>query len=195
MAQQRFKDRLLGFVKEHIKDNDEVVQVPEIAAFLKQKIHEYERRDTNSMQKQVQACLDSIYADLSGLNLQKQFYKKRDLVECPPVVVEEQPVIDNFGEELVDHKSLNLLNNMLPSQVTVLGKRDRDESEPQQQPDTAEDSQLKRQKKEKSGKSYTTFTKEQKAAKEADEMLQKFLVQPKITFADLGGLDPVIKQL
>jgi hypothetical protein len=53
MAQQRFKDRLLGFVKEHIKDNDEVVQVPEIAAFLKQKIHEYERRDTNSMQKQV----------------------------------------------------------------------------------------------------------------------------------------------
>ena len=60
---------------------------------------------------------------------------------------------------------------MLPSQVTVLGKRDRDESEPQQQPDTAEDSQLKRQKKEKSGKSYTTFTKEQKAAKEADEML------------------------
>jgi hypothetical protein len=55
---------------------------------------------------------------------------------------------------------LNLLNNMLPSQVTVLGKRDRDESEPQQQPDTAEDSQLKRQKKEKSGKSYTTFTKE-----------------------------------
>jgi SpoVK/Ycf46/Vps4 family AAA+-type ATPase len=39
------------------------------------------------------------------------------------------------------------------------------------------------------------FSKEQKAKKEADEMLSKFLVTPKITFSDLGGLTSEIKQL
>lgn len=72
--------------------------------------------------------MDAVYAEVSGLNLQKQYYKKKDLVECPLNVPEEAEVmIDKFGEELVEHKSLNLLNNMLPSQVTVLGKRDREE--------------------------------------------------------------------
>lgn len=53
--------------------------------------------------------LDQAYFEKSGLNFRKQFYKKRDFFE----VVEEQ-IIDSFGEELVEHKSLNLMNQMLP---------------------------------------------------------------------------------
>jgi hypothetical protein len=46
------------------------------------------------------------------MNLQKSHYKKRDFFDEPePEILH----IDKFGEELVEHKSSNLLNNMLPS--------------------------------------------------------------------------------
>jgi len=38
---------------------------------------------------------------------------------------EQQPIIDEFGEELIVHKTKNIMNNMLPSisKDGVLGKR------------------------------------------------------------------------
>lgn len=126
------------------------------------------------------------------MNLQKSHYKKRDFFDEPePEIIH----IDKFGEELVEHKSSNLLNNMLPSQAN-LGKRERHESsEPHlasAETEQTKDQPLKRRKVEKS---YTKFSKDEKEKAEVDEMLAKYLVTPKITFADLGGLDHVIKQL
>lgn len=83
--------------------------------------------------------LDAIYSERSGLNLQKSFYKKRDLVDVPAeVIIQAEDEYDASSEpgqtiskvnhnedELVNHKSQNLLNQLLPSQVTVLGKRDK----------------------------------------------------------------------
>jgi len=63
-------------------------------------------------------------------NIQKPWYTKRDVVsDLPeePVKEENQPVIDKFGEELVEHTSKNIMNTMLPS-TKVLGKRERPEN-------------------------------------------------------------------
>lgn len=53
---------------------------------MKHKTHEYERRDTKSIEKQVLQVLDSEYQIRSGLNVQKAMYRKRDFY---PDVVEE----------------------------------------------------------------------------------------------------------
>jgi hypothetical protein len=71
---------------------------------LKHKIHEYERRDINGIERQVQSVLDQVYSQQSGLNIQKPLYKKGDFFE--PL----QPVIDKHGDELVEYKGLNLMN-------------------------------------------------------------------------------------
>ena len=53
-----------------------------------------------------------MYSERSGLNIQKSSYKKRDFCDAP----EGEEIAQEYkGEELVEHKSSNLLNNMLPS--------------------------------------------------------------------------------
>jgi hypothetical protein len=128
-----------------------------------------------------------MYKERSGLNIQKDVYKKRDFCKNPESEAAVEPIIDKFGEELVEHKSLNLMNQMLPSQVSVLGKRDKPEEE------TTNSSALEPPKKKV--QSYAKFNKEQKEQAESEELLAKFLVVPKLKFSDLGGLEPVIKQL
>ncbi len=76
--------------------------------------------NNNSIEKQVRGVLDQVYADKSGLNLKKPHYTKRDFSD----EVVEEPVIDSYGEELIEHKSLNLMNQALLQQ-TALGKRDK----------------------------------------------------------------------
>lgn len=75
---------------------------------------------------------------------------------------------------------------MLPS--VVLGKRDREENTTNLET-TNEPSVSKRKKVH----SYGQFSKEQKEKKDVDEMLAKFLVTPKVTFAEMGGLGDVIQ--
>lgn len=91
---------------QQLKHGDDVVQVGEVSVYLKQKMHEYQRRDISSLDKQVQSTLDQTYFDKSGLNIRKPCYKKRDFID----EVEPEPIIDSYGEELIEHKSLNLMN-------------------------------------------------------------------------------------
>jgi SpoVK/Ycf46/Vps4 family AAA+-type ATPase len=60
--------------------------------------------------------LDNHFADVNGTNIVKQFYRKKDLIKQDESG-EELPDANN--EDLVEHKSANMLNNMLP----LLGKR------------------------------------------------------------------------
>jgi len=105
----RIKERVIGFLSS-LKNNDEIVQVVEVSTFLKQKFHEYQRMNLSSIEKQVKCTLDSEYKIKTGLNMEKPHYKKRDFCE----VVESEPVMDSYGEELVEHKTLNLMNQSLP---------------------------------------------------------------------------------
>jgi hypothetical protein len=79
------------------------------------------------------------------------------------------------------------MNQLLPSQVHILGKREKNE----QSENTTKDEE-KPQKRQKTEKSYKQFSKDAKEKLEAEEMLNKYLVTPKITFADLGGLEKVV---
>lgn len=78
-----------------------------------------------SLTRQVAAALDALYSDHSGLaNVRKPHYRKRDVCEIF-VESEGSVVLDpQTGEELVEHKSLNLMNQALP----MLGKRDKPEA-------------------------------------------------------------------
>jgi hypothetical protein len=51
-----------------------------------------------------------MYKERSGLNIQKDVYKKRDFCKNPETEAPAEPIIDKYGEELVEHKSLNLMN-------------------------------------------------------------------------------------
>jgi SpoVK/Ycf46/Vps4 family AAA+-type ATPase len=73
----------------------------------------------------------------------------------------------------------------------VLGKRDR----PENSEIDALTAESKQKKRKKVSPSITKFTKEQKEDAAADEMLQKYLVTPKVKFDNLGGLSSEIKQL
>ena len=53
----------------------------------------------------------------------------------------------------------------------------------------------KPEKRKKQDQSYGKFLAEQKAVQAAEEMLDKLLVEPAVTFDDIGGLDCTIKQL
>lgn len=56
--------------------------------------------------------LDSHFAEARGTNIQKQFYKKKDLLDLEDEEVPvEKPSKDDLGEEVVEHK--NTLNNVL----------------------------------------------------------------------------------
>ena len=46
------------------------------------------------------------FKDRSGSNIEKSSYFKRDIVD----VVDSDPNIDSYGEEIIEHKSLNLMN-------------------------------------------------------------------------------------
>lgn len=71
---------------------------------------EYQRRDLPGIEKQVAWNLDQMYKERSGLNIQKDVYKKRDFCKNPETEAAAEPIIDKYGEELVEHKSLNLMN-------------------------------------------------------------------------------------
>ncbi len=60
----------------------------------------------NSIEKQARNVLDQAYFDKTGINLKKPHYTKRDFQDK----IDEEPLIDSYGEELVEHKSLNLMN-------------------------------------------------------------------------------------
>jgi len=66
-----------------------------------------------------------MYEANSTTNIQKDFYTKRDLIANLPEEPEQdenQPIIDKFGEELMEHTTKNIMNTMLPS-TKALGKR------------------------------------------------------------------------
>lgn len=69
LAQIRFKERLLAYVRDVLKSSDEAVVISEAASYLKHKTHEYERRDINGIERQVQSVLDQVYSQQSGLNI------------------------------------------------------------------------------------------------------------------------------
>lgn len=114
---------MLGYVTDLKRAND-IVSMDEIITCLK-KHGEYARQQQKHLERQAQEVLDSQFADLNCTNIRKQFYKKKDLVKAEEDVEEPKPVIDEFGEELVEHKSKNMLNNMLPllAKDGILGKR------------------------------------------------------------------------
>ena len=43
--------------------------------------------------------------------------------------------------------------------------------------------------------SFQAFKQSQLASQAAEEMLNKYLIEPSVKYSDLGGLGPVIKQL
>ena len=53
----------------------------------------------------------------------------------------------------------------------------------------------KPEKRKKQDQSYGKFLAEQKATQAAEELLDKLLVEPKVTFSEIGGLDKTIKEL
>ena len=71
----------------------------------------------------------------------------------------------------------------------LLAKRSR---EPEQGEDSGAPEKRKRI---GNGQGYATFKKNEAASQAAEEMLNKYLVQPSVKYSDLGGLDNVIKEL
>ena len=45
-----------------LKNPEDIVVTGEAASYLKHKIHEYERRDVNGIERQVQSVLDQVYS-------------------------------------------------------------------------------------------------------------------------------------
>ena len=171
---------MLAFVSDLKKPTD-IVNIDELVAGLKAKHGEYARMNNKHLEKQTQHFLDSHFADVNETNIRKQFYKKKDLFKQTEESGEELPDVAN-NEELVEHKSANMLNNMLPI-MTTLGKR------------TATNDGEGLPEKRKKLASIVSFTKDKMAAQAAEEMLNKYLVEPSVKYSDIGGLDSVIKQL
>jgi hypothetical protein len=125
LAHQRLKERVLGYVNDLKRPND-IISMDELITVLK-KHGEYARQQNKHIERQAQEVLDAQFADINCTNIRKQFYKKKDLVKGEEDVRsdEQKPVIDEFGEELVEHKSKNMMNNMLPLMAKdgILGKR------------------------------------------------------------------------
>ena len=78
------------------------------------KVPEYQRMDMNALIKKVNYHVDTLFYSASGLNIQKLFYKKKDFLETNPeeseVNEDKSKIIDKYGEELVTHKSSNMMN-------------------------------------------------------------------------------------
>ncbi len=125
LAHQRLKERVLGYVTDLKRSND-IVSMDELIISLK-KHGEYARQQNKHLEKQSQDILDSQFAEINCTNIRKQFYKKKDLLKTEEdnKSEEHKPIIDEFGEELIFHKTKNMMNNMLPSIAKdgILGKR------------------------------------------------------------------------
>lgn len=123
------------------------MSIDETVTYLKAKFGEYQRHNQAILEKQTQTILDNLFAEFNGTNIRKQFYKKKDLIKLDEEQEEKKPIIDSYGEELIEHKTQNTLNNMLPVIVKteeankLLAKRSR---EPEQGEDSGAPEKRKR---------------------------------------------------
>lgn len=62
------KERVMSFIST-IKNNDDVIQESDVANYLKNKFHEYERMNITQLNKQAKEILDKAYFEKTGLNL------------------------------------------------------------------------------------------------------------------------------
>ena len=110
-------------------------------------------------------------------------------------IAQTEPIYDSHGEELMDHKSQNTMNNMILANnaksagVPLVGKRTR--SDAGLETDGAEPQKRKK----KQPASYGDFLKGKDLSAKAEELLNSLRVTPAHTFADMGGLADTIKQL
>jgi len=99
------------------------------------------------LEKKVITIMETMYKALNATNIHKSFYRKKDLVQTKESDGEDEedttakdgPFYDSEGNELMEHKSKNTMNDMLPNVVkaaedkekeeTLLGKRTTNEVE------------------------------------------------------------------
>ncbi|CDW86238.1 ribosome biogenesis atpase rix7 [Stylonychia lemnae] len=120
--------------------------------------------------------------------------------ESEPDEINGKPIIDSNGEKLINFKSPNLMNSMLPyaqikqkeeeEKKQLLGKRQAEE-----ELQTLENGQGKVSKRQANNQGYAQFMKDQKQQQVLSDLAEKYILHSKYTFKDLGGIDPVIKQL
>ena len=107
----------MAYLTSEVKNNDHIVQSNEVTEYLKSKFNEYARRESRAFERQVKGAIDAIFADLNTTNIRKSFYRKKDLVQVDEGGQggEEDggPIIDKYGEELVEHTSKNTMNELI----------------------------------------------------------------------------------
>ena len=137
-----------------------------------------------------------LYQEVSNTNIQKSFFKKKDFAAKRNEESEEieQAIVDNLEEKLINFKSPNLLNQMLPCSASnnnsdsILGKRTKSES-------TEEDLKKAKVARTDGGKGYASYVREQKVQEREKELLEKYLMKSSVTFKDLGGISSVLSSL
>lgn len=180
---------------ENYPNANDIVNLEDICSHLKQKYQEFQRKSPVEITKTVKWQVDRIVQDVTGTNIQKTVFKKRDfdadLFNKVETKAEENG--DASGEEenlYPKFKQTNSMNNMLPSVqkardeaaiLSELKQQEKDENEPAR----------KRQKIE----GLKKMIEDNKASAQMEEMLEKFKVNSSLTFEDVGGMKDTIKQL
>ncbi len=84
--------------------------------------------------------IETMFAEVNTTNIRKSFYKKKDLLQglrdqTADEAVNDGPIYDSHGEELMEHTSKNTMNDMILANVksannndTALGKRSHSEA-------------------------------------------------------------------
>ena len=132
------KSRIEVFLQNEIKNKQEIIGPEMVTHYLKDKFDEYQRKPIQVLEKQVGSMLESMYKTLNATNIHKSFYRKKDLIKTNEESSDEQdedvadtgdgPIYDSDGNELVEHKSKNTMNDMLPLNVKAAEEKEKSES-------------------------------------------------------------------
>jgi len=77
----RTKEKILTFVDQKYKDPNEMVNLDDIVIHLKQNFNEFERKTEKEIFKTVKWQVDNLIQQITGTNIQKSIFKKRDFFE------------------------------------------------------------------------------------------------------------------
>ena len=218
-ANERFKEKLIHYVTYKYTDpEDLIVSKPHIfikytqtlddtAAYLKQNFGELQRKPERDLVKQVAWHFDKIVAEVTGTNIQRTIFRKRDFIaelhqehiesggkKREVKGAEKDWEAENEthglepGQKLVSYKTTNSMNNMLPSvkdaHVEASEKRKQEEEDKEK-----ENLLQKRQKID----GLKKFYEQEKQSVQMNETLDKMLVHSKVDYSQVGGMKDTVK--
>ena len=126
----------MGAIDKIYKEANDIVSLTDVCMYLKSNDGEYQRKNEKEIEKFVRWQFESISKEISGTNIVRQLYRKRDFFESlkdAPMKKRDSKAANkesevskslgnlsdfeetNEGKNLVAYESTNALNNMLPA--------------------------------------------------------------------------------